>query len=325
MTAAERVLDIARSYIGVKESPANSNNVIFNTHYYGREVYDGLWGLRFPWCCTFQWDIFRMAGCSALFYGGKKTASCPTLYGFHRQKGQIVPFEEGKPGDIVLMSWYAKRNADHVGLLEANNGSTLTTIEGNTSVGNNGNGGMVMRRTRKKSEVLAIIRPAYETLKEENEMTEKEINDLVDKRVKEAVEAAIEPLNKTITKLVKGVFPKIHTNEENLPGWAKGAVRKLRLAEVIQGNKADEICLIDGAMNLGTAVAMSRVLDKTSPKVFKHIGDVPEFWRKEIAALEAAGALKGDSTGAVNLTETEAKVLAVVARLEGLVETGKDV
>lgn len=259
MTAVERVLDIARSYIGVKESPANSNNVIFNTHYYGREVYDGLWGTKFPWCCTFQWDIFRMAGCSALFYGGKKTASCPTLYGYHRQKGQIVPFEEGKPGDIVLMSWSAKRNADHVGLLEAHNGSTLTTIEGNTSVGNNGNGGMVMRRTRKKSEVLAIIRPAYETIKEENEMPEKEINDLVDKRVKEAVEAATEPLNKAIKEL--------------------------------------------------------------TPKVFKNTGDVPEFWRKEIAALVDAGALKGDGTGAVNLTETEAKVLAVVARLEGLVET----
>lgn len=257
MTAAQRVVETARLYIGVKESPANSNNVIFNTHYYGREVYDGLWGTKFPWCCSFQWDIFRLAGCSALFYGGKKTASCPTLYGYHRQKGQIVPFEEGKPGDIVLMSWSAKRNADHVGLLEAHNGSTLTTIEGNTSVGNNGNGGMVMRRTRKKSEVLAIIRPAYETMKEECEMTKEEIEALVDQRVNAAVDKAVKPLDETLGKAI---------------------------------------------------------LDLT-PKKYKRIEDVPDYWQKEIAALIQAGAIKGDGTGAINLTVTEAKVLAVVSRL----------
>ena len=44
MAKASEILELAKSYEGTKESPANSNNVIFNTHYYGREVYDGLWG-----------------------------------------------------------------------------------------------------------------------------------------------------------------------------------------------------------------------------------------------------------------------------------------
>lgn len=249
MTAAQRVVETARSYIGVKESPANSNNVLFNTHYYGREVYDGLWGTTFPWCCSFVWDIFRLSNCSALFFGGKKTASCPTLYTFHRRAGQLVPFEEARGGDIALMSWSARRNADHVGIVEARNGNTLTTIEGNTSLGNDGNGGMVMRRNRNKGQVLAIIRPAYDTLKEETEMSEKEINALVDA----AVAKATKPLMETIADL--------------------------------------------------------------TPKTYKTLADVPAYWHDEIAALIRAGAIKGDGTGAINLTVTEAKVLAVVSRL----------
>lgn len=60
---------------------------------------------------------------------------------------------------------------------------------------------------------------------------------------------------------------------------------------------------------------IAKAADKLTPKVYERTEDVPEYWRREIAALVKAGALKGDGTGAVNLTETEAKVLAVVARL----------
>ena len=60
---------------------------------------------------------------------------------------------------------------------------------------------------------------------------------------------------------------------------------------------------------------IAKAVDKLTPKVYGRTEDVPEYWRREIAALEKAGALQGDGTGAVNLTETEAKVLAVVARL----------
>ena len=31
---AAKVISVAKKYIGTKESPANSNNVIFNTHFY---------------------------------------------------------------------------------------------------------------------------------------------------------------------------------------------------------------------------------------------------------------------------------------------------
>ena len=36
MATAEKILEIARSQIGTRESPANSDNVKYNTVYYGR-------------------------------------------------------------------------------------------------------------------------------------------------------------------------------------------------------------------------------------------------------------------------------------------------
>ena len=41
MAIAEKILEIAQSQIGTKESPAKSDNVKYNTAYYGREVSDG--------------------------------------------------------------------------------------------------------------------------------------------------------------------------------------------------------------------------------------------------------------------------------------------
>lgn len=38
MAKASEVIALAKSYVGTKGSPANSNNVIFNTHYYGGEI-----------------------------------------------------------------------------------------------------------------------------------------------------------------------------------------------------------------------------------------------------------------------------------------------
>ena len=77
-TTASAVIAKARSFLGIKEYPPNSNNVIFNTDYYGEPVS----GWEYPWCCAFVWDIFRMVGAPELFYGGDQTASCTTLMNY---------------------------------------------------------------------------------------------------------------------------------------------------------------------------------------------------------------------------------------------------
>ena len=152
---AEKILDTARAQLGIREEPPNSNRVKFNTAYYGREVS----GSAYPWCCAFVWWVFREAGASELFYGGKKTASCSTLLGFH--KAQAVR-ENYLPGDIIFFNFDGKRNTQHVGICEDWDGQYITTIDGNTAPTNEANGGAVMRRRRPKKYIVGAHRPTYE-------------------------------------------------------------------------------------------------------------------------------------------------------------------
>lgn len=51
MKTCEDVLRIAVAEVSVKESPADSNKVKYNTAFYGREVS----GSSYPWCMVFVW------------------------------------------------------------------------------------------------------------------------------------------------------------------------------------------------------------------------------------------------------------------------------
>ncbi len=152
---AEKILEIARDQLGIKENPPNSNRCKFNTAYYGQEVS----GSAYPWCAVFVWWCFRESGASELFYGGKKTASCSTLLGFH--KAQAV---RGNylPGDIIFFNFDGRKNTQHVGICEGWDGRYITTIDGNTAPTNEANGGAVMRRKRDKKYIVGAYRPAYE-------------------------------------------------------------------------------------------------------------------------------------------------------------------
>lgn len=158
MATAQQLLDIARAELGTKESPAGSNNVMYNTAYYGREVYDGLWDTEFPWCVVFLWWCFRQAGAAELFYGGSKTASCRQLLSYHKRQAVT----DCQPGDIIFYNFHGKTTAEHVGICESAGGSSIVTIEGNTGVGNDANGGAVMRRTRSLGQIVGAYRPKYE-------------------------------------------------------------------------------------------------------------------------------------------------------------------
>lgn len=159
MAKASKIIKLAKSYVGTKESPAYSNNVIFNTHYYGHPVN----GYAYAWCATFVWDIFRMAGASNLFYDGKKTAWCDAIRDWAKNRSLVVNKNSGKEGDIVLFDWNLNGSADHVGFIVSKNADgTYQTVEGNTSYTNNSNGGEVQIRTRSQDTIMMIIRPKYE-------------------------------------------------------------------------------------------------------------------------------------------------------------------
>lgn len=158
MPTASTVMNLAAKYVGTKEYPKDSNNVVFNTDYYGHPVN----GSRYPWCCTYVWDIYRMAKASKLFYDGQKVAYCPYVYNWGKRNKLNVPKSQGRYGDIVLFDWTGDGEADHIGFIvkQYSDGSYLT-IEGNTAIGNDSNGGEVMYRTRYQYQICMIIRPKY--------------------------------------------------------------------------------------------------------------------------------------------------------------------
>ena len=153
MTTANKVLEIAKAEIGYKESPKNSNKTKYGKAY-------GMDGQ--PWCAIFVWWVFTKAGCPELFFGGEKSAYCPTIADYYIAQKQTVAKGSGKPGDIVLFDWNKNNSSDHIGIIEKKNSDgSYTTIEGNTSTSDNSNGGQVMRRTRKQADISWICRPKY--------------------------------------------------------------------------------------------------------------------------------------------------------------------
>lgn len=156
LPTAEQVVNKAASYIGTTELPAGSNNVIFNTDYYGHAVS----GSDYPWCCAFVWDIFRMCGGSSLF--GEKTAACAEYEQNAISRGESVGKANGRKGDVVTFDFGHKGYAHHIGFIKSKNADgTYQTIEGNTSKTSQDNGGAVMERTRSQSDMRYIFRPKY--------------------------------------------------------------------------------------------------------------------------------------------------------------------
>lgn len=91
-----------------------------------------------------------------------KTASCSVMGDFAYKKKMNRSFADKKAGDIVEYDFNHNGTSDHTGILEKiNSNGSIDVIEGNTSNGNNCNGGKVMRRTRYKSQVNYVIRPKY--------------------------------------------------------------------------------------------------------------------------------------------------------------------
>jgi cell wall-associated NlpC family hydrolase len=151
-TLPATVISVAREYIGTKESPAGSNRVLFSDWY----------GIIGPWCAMFVTYCFVKAGSKA-FVRGERWAYCPFILADARQQKNglcVVASRDAVRGDIVLYSWNRDGVANHVGILltpvDAN--GNFTAIEGNTSEGNDSNGGEVMVRSRNFSSVIAFVR-----------------------------------------------------------------------------------------------------------------------------------------------------------------------
>lgn len=152
MPKADDIIKTALREVGTTEYPPNSNNVKYNTEFYGHEVS----GKNYPWCCVFVWWVFKHQTKFIL----NKTASCRTLGNWFKNNGRW--YTTPQVGDVVFFKFPTNnRWTNHVGIVKSIKGSTIETIEGNTSVNSDDNGGAVMIRQR-TSNIVGYGRPAYD-------------------------------------------------------------------------------------------------------------------------------------------------------------------
>lgn len=133
------ITEIAAAEIGYNETPKNSNKTKYGT-WFG---FDGV-----AWCGIFVSWVYAQAGKALGNIGFKKGfAGCQTAVAHFKSTGQITttPVE----GDIVFFDWNNDGRYDHTGIFVKNiDGKYFESIEGNTSLQNQSNGGQVMKRTR---------------------------------------------------------------------------------------------------------------------------------------------------------------------------------
>lgn len=238
MATVKKTLDIARAYIGTKENPKNSNNVLFNTWFYGKTVS----GQEYPWCMAFCQYICAMAGIKLPI----RTASCGDLMRASKKENMWV-VRDFKPGDICIFDWSGKqKTTNHCGIVEeVVPDMGVVTIEGNTSTSDNSNGGEVMRRTRANKYIVGAVRPIYDAEIKKEDVLGMTIQEFIDKLTDE----------QAYNLLIKA---QRHASILPEPTWsqAEGQWEKAKEKGVINGNnpegiiKRDEVIAIMGRIGL---------------------------------------------------------------------------
>jgi peptidoglycan hydrolase-like protein with peptidoglycan-binding domain len=146
MASANDVLDLARSQLGT-HSP--DNRTPYNVEY-------GLSGPGAAWCQMFVFWCLSHSGVETI-----RTAWTPSGIAYYEGQGRWTNGTAGiQPGDVIYFDYdnYSGQRTDHVGFVEAVDGGTIQTIEGNV-------GGGYVKRLWHKADARYIVgygRPAYD-------------------------------------------------------------------------------------------------------------------------------------------------------------------
>jgi peptidoglycan hydrolase-like protein with peptidoglycan-binding domain len=145
----EKAYAEAIRWLGTKEAPPQSNRVRFSDWY----------GIVGPWCAMFVSYCYVQAGATS-FRQGERYAYCPfVLAGAEAGANGLALTKTPARGDLVLYCWDGSGIPGHIGLFEGwtVQGVSFTAVEGNTALGNDANGGEVMRRQRSQAQVVAFV------------------------------------------------------------------------------------------------------------------------------------------------------------------------
>lgn len=153
-----KALERAEKDLGMKEKPPNSNRCAITAR----------WGFVGPWCNMAVSIWYIDAGSKAFrlhrdwaYVPFFLAAAAPGTLGI-----ALIRQAYAMPGDAVAFDWDDDGIADHLGLLRSTvrPDGTFDTIEANTSLTNQSNGGEVMHRQRSLADVarynaqLAFVR-----------------------------------------------------------------------------------------------------------------------------------------------------------------------
>lgn len=127
----QKIIDIATKELGTSENPVGSNNVKYNTWYYGRSVS----GSQYPWCAVFVSWCASQAGVPETII--PKTAAVASFKKFFMSKGLYQKKAKDRMpsvGDIMIQDSDTGINGlSHTGIVVEVFDGFFYTIEGNTS------------------------------------------------------------------------------------------------------------------------------------------------------------------------------------------------
>ena len=148
----EIIIRKATAEDGTKEDPPETNKTKYGEWY-------GLNGVK--WCAIFVSWVYKEAGVPlGMIDSHKGFHYCQSAYNHWKRMGELT--KDPKAGDIVLFDWQGDGHCDHTGIFEGwidEHKTKFHSWEGNTSAGNDNDGGKVMRRTRSRSVVKAFVSP----------------------------------------------------------------------------------------------------------------------------------------------------------------------
>ena len=127
----KKVLDIARSYLGVETGSKEHKKIV--------DVYNSVnpkpvgYTAKYDddWCDIFVTTVFQQAGLSHLI---GRECGVQRHIGIMEKKGIWKGKSLPQQGDVVTFDWDGGGWADHIGIVESVSNGVITTIEGNSSL-----------------------------------------------------------------------------------------------------------------------------------------------------------------------------------------------
>ncbi len=169
----------------LKPMGTNTNNVKYNTAYYGFAENNP----DKAWCVVFIWWVMRKADVPATVFPKKasvfRAADGGVRAWFKARNRFMSASSMPKVGDLVIFK------SSHIGIVENVQGDTIFTVEGNAS-------NRVRRRSysRSNSNIDGYCRPAYDMV-EEDDMTKDELLDALES------ERGQKALQKAVTRVLR--------------------------------------------------------------------------------------------------------------------------